>query len=89
MTVAAGRPSHEEASDSGPVTGVGRLYRHACDQGEASGCTRLGLLMVSGRGVERDDEAAVDLFRTGCAGEDLRGDHRQRAAVGAHEAGLQ
>ena len=41
-----------------------RLFRRACDQGEALACYSLGYMYANGEGVDRDIEHAGRLFRT-------------------------
>jgi uncharacterized protein len=49
------------------------LYQDACDDGEASACTRLGLMYGLGEGVARSPKKAADLYRKACDGNDARG----------------
>jgi uncharacterized protein len=41
-------------------------YEMACDLGNADGCSNLGFLYSSGRGVARNDSAATDYYRKAC-----------------------
>ncbi len=51
-----------------------RLYRQACDGGDARGCTSLGYQYDNGHGVEQVDEVeAVRLYRLGCDSGDVAG----------------
>ena len=42
------------------------MYRDLCDHHFALGCSNLGELLESGRGVHRDPAAAVRQFRAAC-----------------------
>jgi TPR repeat protein len=49
--------------------GAVKFLQRACDLGESSGCTNLGMLYLKGHGaVERDPAAAVTALEKGCEG---------------------
>jgi len=50
-----------------------RLWRVACEGGNALGCTNLGVLHGKGLGMEPDPAAAARLFAQGCEGGDAGG----------------
>jgi hypothetical protein len=47
--------------------------RKACKAGNAKECTAIGLDEAEGRGVQKDDTLAVELFRRACDGGDIEG----------------
>ncbi len=50
-----------------------KSWREACDGGNASGCTNLGVLYRNGEGVAQDYVEAQRLYRIGCDGGDAQG----------------
>lgn len=58
----------EGVLDSPAARRAAALYRRACQGGEMTGCTRLGVLYEEGRGVEGDPVRAAELHRRSCDG---------------------
>ena len=70
-----------------------RLFRRACDKGEALACYSLGYMYANGEGVDVDMEQAGRLFRSACDSGDRVGceaaeQHRALARLPAACAGL-
>ncbi len=42
------------------------LYQLGCDRNEANSCVRLGKQFEEGRGVGRDEDRAIALYRKAC-----------------------
>lgn len=49
------------------------LFKKACEAGDAHGCSNLGVMYSSGRGVTRDDGRAVEFYRKACEAGDSNG----------------
>lgn len=50
-----------------------RLWKAACDGGDAGGCYNLGVIHQRGIGMEPDPQEAARLYRQGCDGGDAQG----------------
>ncbi len=64
-------PDPEEDLAAGPAS-----FREACSDGEASACTKLGILYSRGRGVPKDLAQAAALYGSACDGGEAPGCRR-------------
>lgn len=61
------------AQKRGDFAAAAGLYQQACNDGNAHGCIKLGLLYGRGTGVTKDEVRAAGLFQQGCNGGDAWG----------------
>ena len=54
--------------DQGNFAKAVQLFQKACDGGDASGCSDLGVLYANGQGVKQDYFKAVELYQKACDG---------------------
>jgi TPR repeat protein len=53
-----------------PDEEAAQFYEEACDQEDPMGCHRLGVLLLEGRGVDRDPELAREFLTKACDADD-------------------
>jgi hypothetical protein len=56
----------KQAADAGQDPKAVALYHRACDAGNASGCSNLGIMYQKGRGVAQDFGQALALYQRAC-----------------------
>ena len=62
-----------EAYDNGDHADAARIFRRACDGGEALACTFLGYMLERGEGVEQDEAGAGALYAQACGMAEVSG----------------